>query len=172
MEWYWVVAIIVAFFAVIGGRVYLFKRGIMSNKELNLIDSMVDVFDNVLEVIGNKEDSAFYSAAKLIIELVDRAVAVAENAWYHGEISREEREEYCMEELHSLLEGFEIELTEGQWNVIGRLIRAACEKLGHGVEIEEIASIEDVADALGVVQGVDVTEGMLGEEPDEIKVEE
>jgi len=48
MEWYWVVAIIVAFFAVIGGLIYLFKRGIMSKKELNLIDSMIDVFENVL----------------------------------------------------------------------------------------------------------------------------
>ena len=169
MEWYWVVAIIVAFFAVIGSLVYLFKRGIMSKKELNLIDSMVDVFENVLEVIGNKEDSAFYSAAKLIIELVDRAVAVAENAWYHGEITREEREEYCMDELHNLLEGFEIELTEGQWQVMGSLIRAACEKLGHGVELGEIVSIEEVADALADVQGVDVLEGVLADEPDVIK---
>lgn len=161
MEWYWVVAIIVAFFAVIGGLIYLFKRGIMSKKELNLIDSMIDVFENVLEVIGNKEDSAFYSAAKLIIELVDRAVAVAENAWYHGEISREEREQYCMNELHNLLEGFEIELTEGQWQVMGSLIRAACEKLGHGVEIEEIVSVEEVADALAEVEDAEVGDTVL-----------
>jgi len=156
MEWYWVVAIIVAFFAVIGGLIYLFKRGIMSKKELNLIDSMIDVFENVLEVIGNKEDSAFYSAAKLIIELVDRAVAVAENAWYHGEISREEREQYCMNELHNLLEGFEIELTEGQWQVMGSLIRAACEKMGHGMELGEVVCVEDVAEALAEVEGVGI----------------
>lgn len=169
MEWYWVVAIIMAFLGVIGCLGYLIKRGALSKKEIKLIDSMIDVFENALEVIGNKEDGVFYSVAKLVIELVDRAVAVAENAWYHGEIAREEREEYCMNELHNLLEGFEIELTEGQWQVMGSLIRAACEKLGHGVELGEIVSVEEVADAFGVVQGVDITEGMLTGEPDVVK---
>jgi len=172
MEWYYVVGIIVAFFAVVGLVIYLFKRGIMGKKELNLIDNLIDVVESALDVFNKEEDSAFYGSAKLIIELVDRAVNVAENAWYHGEISKEERKDYCMEELHKLLDGFEVELTEGQWGVIDSLIRAACEQMGHGVELGEIMTIEEVADALAEVEDAEVTEGNVNDEPDVIKVEE
>ena len=171
MEWYYVVGIIVAFFAVVGLVIYLFKRGVMGKKELNLIDNLIDVVESALDVFDKEEDSAFYGTAKLIIELVDRAVNVAENAWYHGEISKEERKDYCMEELHKLLDGFEVELTEGQWGVIDSLIRAACEQIGHGVEIEEVMCVEDLAEAFAEVEGAEVAEGHVGDEADVVVAE-
>lgn len=172
MEWYIIVAIIAGFATVAGVAIYLISRGVMGKRELNLVNNLIDVVESALDVFNREEDSAFYGAAKMVLELVDRAVHVAENAWYHGEISKEERKDYCMEELHKLLGGFEITLTEGQWSVIDSLICAACEKMGHGVELGEIVTIEEVADALAEVEDAEVVEGNVNDEPDVIKVEE
>lgn len=172
MEWYIIVAIIAGFAAVAGVAIYLISRGVMGKRELNLVNNLIDVVESALNVFSREEDSAFYGAAKLVLELVDRAVKVAENAWYHGEINKEERKDYCMDELHKLLDGFEISLTEGQWDVIDSLICAACEGLGHGVELGEIVTIEEVAGALAEVEGAEVAEGNVNDEPDVIKAEE
>lgn len=156
MEWYYVVAIIAGFAAVAGVAIYLISCGVMGKRELKLVSDLIDVVESALDVFSKEEDSAFYGAAKIVLELVERAVHVAENAWYHGEISKEERKEYCLNELHNLLDGFQISLTEGQWGVIDSLIRAACEKMGHGVELGEIVDVEEAIAALAEVEGIRV----------------
>lgn len=132
MEWYWIALIIVAFFALAWLLVHLGKKGILGTGDLGTIKQLTQAADMMMDamagVIGENEAHKVFD---IIVGLVDKAVLAAENAWYNGEITREERKARCIEILGELLKANGVEMPESIRNVLDSLIAAACEAMGH-----------------------------------------
>ena len=47
MEWYWVVTIIVGFFAIVGALIWLGKKGKLTAPDVGFIAKMVDILNTV-----------------------------------------------------------------------------------------------------------------------------
>lgn len=137
MEWYLVLALAVVFMGIVALLAHLHKSGVLTKQEFRVLDSVIEVVDSLLAQVNKKENSIFYDTARLIIELVDKAVHAVENDWYNNKISKEDRYDACMVEFEKMLTAFEIELTAEQWGIIDALIRAACEEMGHTEEAEK-----------------------------------
>lgn len=132
MEWYWIALIIVAFFGLAWLLIHLGKKGILGTGDLGTIKQLTHAADMMMDamagVIGENEAHRVFDR---IVGLVDKAVLAAENAWYNGEITREERKARCIEILGELLKANGIEMPESIRSVLDSLIAAACEAMGH-----------------------------------------
>lgn len=132
MEWYWIALIIVAFFALAWLLVHLGKKGILGTGDLGTIKQLTQAADMMMDamagVIGENEAHKVFD---IIVGLVDKAVLAAENAWYNGEIEKDERKARCIEILGELLDANGVEMPESIRNVLDSLIAAACEAMGH-----------------------------------------
>lgn len=132
MEWYWIALIIVAFFALAWLLVHLGKKGILGTGDLGTIKQLTQaagmMMDAMAGVIGENEAHKVFD---IIVGLVDKAVLAAENAWYNGEIEKDERKARCIEILGELLDANGVEMPESIRNVLDSLIAAACEAMGH-----------------------------------------
>lgn len=132
MEWYWIALIIVAFFGLAWLLIHLGKKGILGAGDLGTIKQLTHATDMMMDamagVIGENDAHRVFD---IIVGLVDKAVLAAENAWYNGEITREERKARCVEILGELLKANGIEMPESIRNVLDSLIAAACEAMGH-----------------------------------------
>ena len=132
MEWYWIALIIVAFFGLVWLLIHLGKKGILGAGDLGTIKQLTHAADMMMDamagVIGENEAHRVFD---IIVGLVDKAVFAAENAWYNGEITREERKARCIEILKELLKANGIEMPESIRSVLDSLIAAACEAMGH-----------------------------------------
>lgn len=132
MEWYWVALIIVAFFALVWLLVHLGKKGILGAGDLGTIKQLTHAADMMMDAMaGMIGENEAHRVFDIIVGLVDKAVLAAENAWYNGEITREERKARCVEILGELLKANGIEMPESIRNVLDSLIAAACEAMGH-----------------------------------------
>ena len=132
MEWYWIVLIIVAFFGLAWLLIHLGKKGILGAGDLGTIKQLTHAADMMMDAIaGVIGENDAHRAFDIIVGLVDKAVLAAENAWYNGEITREERKARCIEILGELLKANGIEMPESIRNVLDSLIAAACEAMGH-----------------------------------------
>lgn len=134
MEWYYIVGIIAAFFAIVILFYFLNKKGLLSAPDMKVISNIVSALTSIVDTISKATDIHIVEIMDMAMELVNKAVLAAENAWYNNEISKEQRKEYCMDRLKELLNAYQIELTEAQWAVVDTLIAAACEEMGHGGE--------------------------------------
>lgn len=132
MEWYWIALIIVVFFGLAWLLIHLGKKGILGAGDLGTIKQLTHAADMMMDamagVIGENEAHRVFD---IIVGLVDKAVLAAENAWYNGEITREERKARCIEILGELLKANGIEMPESIRSVLDSLIAAACEAMGH-----------------------------------------
>ena len=136
MEWYWIALIIVAFFGLAWLLIHLGKKGILGAGDLGTIKQLTHaaymMMDAMAGVIGENEAHRVFD---IIVGLVDKAVFAAENAWYNGEITREERKARCIEILGELLKANGIEMPESIRSVLDSLIAAACEAMGHNSSV-------------------------------------
>lgn len=139
MEWYWIVTIIAAFFALVIGFYFLKKKGVMNSESLNMLKLIVDgiqfIADNLNLVMKNQVTDIFDK----VVSLLQKAVYAAENLWYNKEIEKEERKAECLKIFDQLLAANGIVLTPAIENVLDSLIAAICEEMGHTVKLEEIA---------------------------------
>lgn len=131
MEWYWILAIIVSFFAIAGVFAWLGKKGFLYSPQMKVITNIVNGLASIVGMLAEAADNVVIDTADQVMQLITRAVLAAENAYYNAEISAEERKDYCLNEFDKLLAAFHIELTEAQRNILDTLIRAACEEMGH-----------------------------------------
>ena len=132
MEWYYIVAIIVAFVAITGVLIYLGKKGFISADMLSSFKTLVKGLSDLVSLYA--DHNAQNPTADMVdkaMELLEKAVLAAENMWYNGEINAEERYSTCVEIFNDLLATWGIELPNGFDAVMGSLIAAACEAMGH-----------------------------------------
>lgn len=147
MEWYYIVAIIVAFVAIIGVLIYLGKKGFISADMLSSFKTLVKGLSDLVSLyaVHNKQNPVVGVVDKAM-ELLDKAVLAAENMWYNGEIGAEERYDTCLKIFDDLLTTWGIELPNGFGVVMDSLIAAACEAMGHmrmtKADLEKQYSIE------------------------------
>lgn len=130
MEWYEIVLVVM----VVALPLFLFfakKKGWINADNMTVITEITKKLEEISKDIANKKNEPVYDIANLIITFVNKAVLAAENAWYHDEISKDERKEYSLKLMGQLFEAFEIVLSLEQWNTIDVLITAACEEMGH-----------------------------------------
>ena len=136
MEWYWIITIIAAFFALIIGFYFLQKKGVVNSESMNMMKLIVDgiqfLASNLNIAMGIKATDIFDK----VVSLLQKAVYAAENLWYNKEIEKEERKAECLKIFDQLLEANGIELTPEIENVVDSLIAAICEEMGHMVKIE------------------------------------
>jgi len=131
MEWYWVVVMILAFFAVAGVFVWLGKSGKLGKHVMTTLVTVVDALSTIMDAVAGLTPNPVLDGFKLAMTLVEKAVKAAENAYYNGEITADQRRELCMKEFDALMAAAGVTLTDAQRDVIDTLIRAACEELGH-----------------------------------------
>ena len=138
MEWYWIVTIIAAFFALVIGFYYLKKKGVVSDETMNMMKMLVDG----IQFLAGSLDRAFQNRTTdvfdKVVSLLQKAVYAAENLWYNKEIEKEERKAECLKIFDQLLEANGIELTPAIEGVLDSLISAICEEMGHTLNIEKL----------------------------------
>lgn len=132
MEWYWIVLMVVGFFAIAALFVYLGISGKLSKKTMTFISGMMSALTQIMDQIDGFTENELVGNLEIAITMIDKAVKAAENAWYNEEITANQREDYCMEQFNALMEAAGVTLTEAQQGVIKTLIAASCEELGHG----------------------------------------
>lgn len=131
MAWYFVVLIILVFFGVIGLFAFLGAKGYLGKSTMRTVSTILSGLSLTTSTLASATENKVADIFALAMTLVDKAVHAAENAFYNGNITAEERKERCMKELDALLEAAGIELTGAQYAVIDTLIAAACEEMGH-----------------------------------------
>ena len=132
MEWYYIVAIIVAFAAIVGVLIYLGKKGFISSDMLNSFKTLVTGLSDLVGLFADSNaNNPVADGIDKAMELLEKAVLAAENMWYNGEINAEERYSTCVEIFNDLLAMYGIELPNGFGIVMDSLIAAACEAMGH-----------------------------------------
>ena len=138
MEWYWIVTIIAAFFALVIGFYYLKKKGVVNDETMNMMKMLVDG----IQFLAGSLDRAFQNRTTdvfdKVVSLLQKAVYAAENLWYNKEIEKEERKAECLKIFDQLLEANGIELTPAIEGVLDSLISAICEEMGHTLNIEKL----------------------------------
>ena len=133
MEWYWIAAIITAFFVIAGVLIWLGKNGKLTNVSMVTIGRLLDLATTAANVVANSTENAAIDTFALVMTLVDKAANAAQNAYYNAEITADERYNECLKDFNELLHAANIELTEAQLGVISTLIKASCEQMGHCV---------------------------------------
>ena len=132
MEWYYVVAIIAAFVALVITLIYLGKKGIISSEMMGSFKTLVTGLSDLVGVFARKdEDNQAINMLDKAMELLEKAVLAAENMWYNGQISADERYSTCLDIFTELLQVYGIQVEESFVMVMQSLIAAACENMGH-----------------------------------------
>lgn len=131
MEWHWVVIIIVAFAGLVGLWIYLGKKGVISNDLMETIRKMTASLSDLFGVVANAVPSQTAAMLDKAWDLLAMSVQAAENMWYNGEITKEERYNKCLALFDECLELYGIELPAGYAAVVDSVIRATCEAMGH-----------------------------------------
>lgn len=133
MEWYKIAAIIAGFFGVIGVLAYLGAKGILTKKVVSTLSGILQPVDIGVEGVAEATESPVIDVMAMLVSLVNRAVLAAENAFYNGKITADQRHDVCMAQLDNFLEAAEINITVAQRQAVDGLVAAACEEIGHGM---------------------------------------
>lgn len=107
------------------------KKGLISENNIGNIVDITGKLEKIATELANGSDELVFDIVNLIVMFINKAVLAAENAWYHNEISKEERKDYSLVCFNNFLSAYGIGLTEAQWATIDILITAACEEMGH-----------------------------------------
>mgnify|MGYP000816700966 FL=1 len=94
MEWYYVLAVVAAFFGVILVFYWLAKKGVLNAPQMSVITNIVETLSKVIDTLADVTDLKTLDLINLVMDLVNKAVLAAENAWYNDEISKDERKQY------------------------------------------------------------------------------
>ena len=89
------------------------------------------------------------------MQLVEKAVHAAENAYYNNLITADERYSLCMKYFDEMLVAAGITLEESQRKIVDALIKAACEELGHNTVTTEPITASAKTMLLSDSSGVD-----------------
>lgn len=133
MEWYWTLTIILGFLGIVVGFFFLIKKNIVDKNIMTVLRTMLDSISSMVDSWKSvtKNDHTIDVMSK-VIELLRSGVYAAENLYYNGEISKDERKAECLRIFKSLLEASNIELPASIEGVLDSLIAAICEEMGHG----------------------------------------
>lgn len=135
MEWYYVAAIIAAYFIALFGIMYACKKGFISKENMSSISGIAGGLDTVAKVLATSNNgNQIFNIASMLTTFVNSAVLAAENAWYNNTIDKEQRHEYCIMKLSEMLEACGVVVPDEQMAIIETLIAAACEQMGHSNE--------------------------------------
>lgn len=137
MEWHWVAIIIVAFVGLVGLWIYLGKKGVISNDLMEIVRKMTASLSDLFSIVANAAPSQTIVMLDKAWDLLAMSVQAAENMWYNGEITKEERYDKCLVLFEECLELYEIELPAGYAAVVDSVIRATCEAMGHNASPKE-----------------------------------
>ena len=155
MAWYWVLAIIVGFFAVAGFLVWLGLKGKLGVSGMNLITKIMNALTDISAAVSAATENSTIDVIALVMQLVEKAVHAAENAYYNNLITADERYALCMQYFDEMLVAAGITLDEAQRNIVDALIKAACEELGHNTVITEPIAASAKTMLLSDSSGVD-----------------
>lgn len=132
MDWYYVVAVIAAFVAVVGVLIYLGKKGYISSELMRTIKTLVSGMSDLLAIFAKKNDqNQLVTVLDKATDLLEMAVLAAENMYYNGEITADQRYEICVDIFTELLTSYQIQVPESFVLTMRSLIAAMCETMGH-----------------------------------------
>lgn len=132
MEWYYIVALVVAFVAIIGVLIYLGKKGFISSEMMSSFRALVTGLSDLVGIFAERNaQNPAVGAIDKAMELLEKAVLAAENMWYNELIGADERYSICIDIFTDLLRVYEIDVPEEFVMVMDKLVAAACESLGH-----------------------------------------
>lgn len=132
MDWYYVVAVIAAFVAVVGVLIYLGKKGYISSELMRTIKTLVSGMSDLLDIFAKKNDqNQLVTVLDKATDLLEMAVLAAENMYYNGEITADQRYEVCVDIFTELLASYQIQVPESFVLTMRSLIAAMCETMGH-----------------------------------------
>lgn len=132
MEWYYVLAIIAVFVALVGVLIYLGRKGYISADMLGYFRNLVSSLSDLVDCFGSyAAQNPTVLVMDKAMELLEKAVYAAENLWYNGEITAEERYDNCVQIFSDLLNAYDIELPDSFALILNSAIAAICEGMGH-----------------------------------------
>ena len=131
MNEYWLIFAVCAALLVLITLWFGKKKGWFTDEGVKMLSSLLQKIEKLSTELKDENSAVGYDVANLIITFVNRGVLAAENAWYHGDITAEERRGYCLELVEELFSAFGVELSAEQWSTADILITAACEEMGH-----------------------------------------
>lgn len=131
MEWYWIVAQAVVVLGVLAAMFYLGKNGIMTAELMKAIKSVVEAVSTTFDWVAHAIPSSTTREQDKACELLEICVKAAENMWYNGEITKEDRYNTCQGLFNDALMVYGIELPAGYSLVMDSIICAICEAMGH-----------------------------------------
>lgn len=132
MDWYYVVAVIAAFVAVVGVLIYLGKKGYVSSELMRTIKTLVSGMSDLLDIFAKKNNqNQLVTVLDKATDLLEMAVLAAENMYYNGEITADQRYEVCVDIFTELLASYQIQVPESFVLTMRSLIAAMCETMGH-----------------------------------------
>lgn len=132
MEWYYIIALVVMFIAIIAVLIYLGKKGIIGAEMINSLKTVIGGLSDLTDIfVDRNPQNPTADAIDKAMELLEKAVLAAENLWYNGKIDANERYGICVDIFTELLRVYEIDVSEKFIMVVDKLIAAACESLGH-----------------------------------------
>ena len=132
MDWYYVVAVIAAFVAVVGVLIYLGKKGYVSSELMRTIKTLVSGMSDLLDIFAKKNNqNQLVTVLDKATDLLEMAVLAAENMYYNGEITADQRYEVCVDIFTELLASYQIQVPDSFVLTMRSLIAAMCETMGH-----------------------------------------
>jgi hypothetical protein len=143
MEWYEVLSIIVGSIGTVALFIYLGMKGILSKSDMSIMSNISGALSALVSTIAAATENTTIDVIAFVMQLVKQAVYAAENLYYNKEITADKRYDKCMEYLDTLLAEAKITMTDSLREIIEPMIKAACEELGHTVEL---GVVEDVPD--------------------------
>lgn len=132
MEWYWVLLI---FFGVAGVLVWLGLKGKLGVSGMGIIKTISNALTTLTTTLATVTENTTIDIMALVMQLVDKAVLAAENAYYNNLITADQRYSLCMTYFNEMLTAAKVTLDAPQRSIIDALIKASCEQLGHPIEI-------------------------------------
>jgi len=140
MEWYWVVTIIVGFFAIVGALIWLGKKGKLTAPDVGFIAKMVDILNTVATMLAASTENKALDIMGMLMQIVNKAVQAAENDFYNKLITASERYANCMKYFDEMVATTGLALTQDQRKIVDTLIKAACEEMGHTLDVATLAT--------------------------------
>jgi hypothetical protein len=135
MEWYFVVSIIAGSIVFVVLLIYLGMKGVLGKSDVSIMSNISGALSALVSTIAAATENTAIDVMAFVMQLVKQAVYAAENLYYNNEITADERYEKCMEYLDTLLAEAKITMTDSLREIIEPMIKAACEELGHSVEL-------------------------------------
>ena len=137
MEWYWVLALILGFFVVVGGLILLGIKGKLGTSGMGMLAQITTALSALTTAISSATANTTDDIIAKVIQYINLAVLAAENSYYNNKITANERYSVCMSYFGKLLTAAGITLTDAQESIVDTLVKAACESMGHTVSISE-----------------------------------